>query len=159
MEPPSPDRTSVLNHSGRRLPTASLRRAVNAVLSKHRPHSPEVSLLFTGDEEIRELNRHYRKLDETTDVLTFPAPVFPGAPLGEIAISVPFAERQAKARGVNLQTELCYLAIHGALHLVGYDDEEESARQQMVCEMAAIGESIGLAPDSEWSSLPHGEVA
>lgn len=97
-------------------------------------------------------------MDEATDVLSFPAGDFPGAPLGDIAIGVPFAERQASLRQVPLQTELCYLAIHGALHLLGFDDEEAEAREKMQEEMHLAGIDAGLPPDPEWSSiLGHGK--
>lgn len=106
---------------------------------------------------MRELNRKFRGVDESTDVLTFPAGDFPGAPLGDIAIAVPYAERQAKARGVSLSQELGYLAIHGALHLVGFDDESEEERARMVGGMNRVAVASGLKPDLQWSSLLHGD--
>ena len=117
-----------------------------------------VSVLVCEESEIRELNRRFRKVDEATDVLTFPAGSFPGAPLGDIAIALPYAERQARARGVSLSQELGFLAIHGALHLVGYDDETESDRATMLAEMNRVAMAAGFAPDLEWSSILHGEA-
>ena len=116
----------------------------------------EVSLLITGDETVRELNAEYRGLDETTDVLSFSADhqghwegegdgperqaaddwfvLPPGvpAPLGEIIVSLPQAQRQADERGGALSQELAHLVIHGALHLVGFDhvDPDETALMQ-----------------------------
>jgi len=118
-----------------------------------------VCVLLTDDERMRALNREFRKVDETTDVLTFPAGDFPNVPLGDIAISVPCAKRQAQARGVPLEVELTYLAIHGGLHLLGHDDEDEAGHKKMVSEMHRIGIAIGLPEDSDWSSLLHGEEA
>ncbi|HAG07745.1 MAG TPA: rRNA maturation RNase YbeY [Peptococcaceae bacterium] len=101
----------------------------------------EVSLVFVDDERIRELNRDYRGVDRATDVLAFPMhEEEPGsAPgegpvllLGDIVISLPTAARQAEACGHGLPYEVAYLAVHGALHLLGYDhkDEQEYARMR-----------------------------
>lgn len=112
-----------------------------------------MSILLTSDEEIADLNRRFRNLDEPTDVLTFPS----GSPLvlGDVAISVPYAERQAQARGIPLENELVYLTIHGALHLLGFDDETEQDRRVMMSEMARTAEAMGLKADAEWHSLLH----
>jgi rRNA maturation RNase YbeY len=112
-------------------------------------------VLLCDDLAIQELNRVYRGLDEATDVLTFPSGGFEGAPLGDVAISVPYAERQARARGVSLNQEIGYLAIHGALHLLGYDDESEADRVEMVQEMNRVAVAAGLQPDENWASLLH----
>src|SRR5690242_8076161 len=120
MEPPSKTRVTILNESGRRLRLEPLRRAVRSALERHGRENALVNVLLTGDDEIRTLNEKFRNVDEPTDVLTFPAGDFPGAPLGDIAISVPYAERQAAARRVSIGQELGFLSIHGALHLVGF---------------------------------------
>lgn len=95
----------------------------------------EVVLVFAGDTAVRRLNRIYRKKDKTTDVLSFPVNG-PGEEgrchLGDIVISVPRARRQAAELGHRLETELMYLAVHGFVHLCGYEHsaghEEEEAR-------------------------------
>jgi rRNA maturation RNase YbeY len=106
---------------------------------------------------MRDLNSRGRGISETTDVLTFPAPAFPEAPLGEIVISVDYAVRQAQARGIPLQDELCYLGIHGALHLLGFDDEASEDRDRMFSEMHRIGRELDLPEQREWASILHGE--
>jgi probable rRNA maturation factor len=160
MEPPSTERIELVNRSGRRIPGVKLRRAVAAVLAQHDRAGAPVAVLLTDDEEIRGLNREYRGLDEATDVLTFPAGDFPAdiedAPLGDVAISVPYAERQAAERGVALGQELGFLAIHGALHLIGFDDETEADRRLMVEQMNRAAVAAGLRPDEAWASLLHG---
>lgn len=108
---------------------------------------------------MRRLNQQFRQLDEATDVITFPAEPNPHGELGDLAICVPYASRQAKARGVTLKTEVTYLAIHGALHLLGFDDERPADRNVMFAEMARAGEALGLPPEPEWSSLLHAESA
>ncbi|MFN3683345.1 MAG: rRNA maturation RNase YbeY [Fimbriimonadaceae bacterium] len=117
-----------------------------------------VSVLWTDDEGIRELNARFRGVDEPTDVLTFPGPDFPGAPLGDVAISLETARRQAAARGVPPEVETAYLALHAALHLAGLRDETDEERAHMQAEMARMAARLGLPVDPAWTSL-HGEVS
>lgn len=104
-----------------------------------------VSLAVVTDGRVRSLNRAYRKRDYATDVLSFPAgPDDPGldrklravlhqAPhLGDIVIARGVARRQAKAAGHTEQTELRVLALHGLLHLLGYDHEHDSGEMARV---------------------------
>lgn len=91
-------------------------------------HNAELSLLFTGDRAMRTLNRAYRGIDKTTDVLSFSLregslPGIHAGLLGDIVISVPAAFRQAGEAGHSLDEELDRLLIHGLLHLLGYDHE------------------------------------
>lgn len=155
MEPPSTHSVSVVDDSGRGLDPALIIRGVEAALDQQGAENQIVCVLLTTDEEIQALNAQHRGVNEPTDVLTFPAGEFPHAPLGDIAVSVPYAERQAAARGVSLEEELAFLAIHGALHLCGVDDEDEDERVHMVAEMNRAAESAGLRPDHEWHSLLH----
>lgn len=99
----------------------------------------EVSLVFVDDSYIRDLNLQYRNIDRSTDVLSFPmleGESFPhecGAEilLGDIVISLPTAQRQAEEYGHSLQREVSYLAVHGMLHLLGYDHQEEEDKRVM----------------------------
>jgi probable rRNA maturation factor len=87
----------------------------------------EVTILLCGDAAMRALNARYRGKDRTTDVLSFASGGGRRAdgrrPLGEIAISVPQAARQAKAAGHAVGREVRLLVLHGYLHLLGYDHE------------------------------------
>jgi len=90
-----------------------------------------LSVLITGDDEIRDLNRRFLGVDEPTDVLSFPDEAdhfVTGADeepyLGDIAISLPTARRQAEQLGHSLDAELAHLLVHGILHLCGYDHEQ-----------------------------------
>jgi probable rRNA maturation factor len=87
-----------------------------------------VSVLLTGDAEIRRLNREFRGKDKATDVLSFPAGKGPGRArmAGDLAISVDTAARQAARRGHALDAELRVLLLHGVLHLAGYDHETDA---------------------------------
>ena len=86
----------------------------------------EVSVAIVSDARIRALNRQYRRQDASTDVLSFPADE-PGT-LGDIVIAGGVARQQAKEAGHSLQTELRVLALHGLLHLLGYDHEHDDGR-------------------------------
>lgn len=115
----------------------------------------EVEVLLADDATLKDLNLRMRGVNDATDVLTFPAdPLWPEA-LGQIAISMDFASRGASARGVTLTEETAFLALHGALHLAGWDDESEEERQKMVAEMNRIAGLTGLSPDEDWASQPH----
>lgn len=97
----------------------------------------EISLLLTDDETIRQLNKEYRNKDKSTDVLSFP--MEDDIMLGDIAISVDTAKRQAEDAEINLDRETAFLFIHGLLHLLGYDHETS---QEDEAEMFALQEKI-----------------
>lgn len=157
MEPPSTQTITVLNESNRVVRQGVLKRAMATAFSQHGRANAVACLLLTSDERVRDLNRQFRGIDESTDVLTFPAGEFSGDALGDVAISVPYAERQAKVRRVSLVQELGYLAIHGALHLVGFDDQTEGERAEMARLMNNAAVEAGLKRDEQWASLLHGE--
>lgn len=96
----------------------------------------EVSVLLTDDAEIKKLNRNYRGVDSATDVLAFAmregedAELTPSI-LGDIVISIDTAQRQANEYGQTLEDELALLAVHGTLHLLGYDDLKENDAEIM----------------------------
>jgi probable rRNA maturation factor len=88
-----------------------------------------LALLVTGDEEVRRLNKQFLGIDDATDVLSFPdsddadfVSAAGGAPhLGDIAIALPTAIKQAAEVGHALDAEVAHLLVHGVLHLLGYD--------------------------------------
>lgn len=99
-----------------------------------------LSLVITKDELVRQLNRTYRGVDRSTDVLAFPLEEnpsdFPPPPngiqqLGEVIISGSQARRQAEEQGHELEKELILLIIHGVLHLLGYEDEDPEKEPRM----------------------------
>jgi probable rRNA maturation factor len=101
---------------------------VNAILGALALSKAEVSILLLDDEGITELNEQYLKKTGPTDVISFPMHdgAFPGVQpqlLGDIAISLETAQRQADRRGVSLHEEVTALLVHGMLHLTGYDHE------------------------------------
>ena len=88
-----------------------------------------VNVLVTNNHELRSLNRQFRGKDRPTDVLSFPAAVAPGRPLkqlaGELAISADVARENADRLGHPLAEEIKILALHGILHLAGFDHERD----------------------------------
>ena len=101
----------------------------------------ELSVSLVDDARMRELNAHYRSKDRTTDVLSFAEgtadaadPIVPDATalLGDVVISVPTAATQAAAGGWSLSEELNRLLVHGLLHLLGYDHEQDAEQARVM---------------------------
>lgn len=159
----------------------AVKAALDVALAGGAAH--QVGLVVTVDETVRVLNRDYRGLDEVTDVLSFsashsghwdgegqspatiqddlgqdglPAFVYPPdepAPLGEVVISYPQAQRQASARGVPLDRELALLIVHGVLHLAGHDHLEPREEAKMQAKERA---ALRLIPDT---AIPQAATA
>lgn len=135
---------------------AMLETAVRTALTRTRgPGDVQVSVLLVDDEAIRDMNREYRSVDRSTDVLSFPMlsymdgeqddqlvydtdPETGEVLLGDVVISMETAARQASEYGHGIERELAFLTVHGVLHLRGYDHEDESDR----CGMRAAEEEI-----------------
>jgi probable rRNA maturation factor len=103
----------------------------------------ELSVLFTGDDQIKDLNRIYRKKNRATDVLAFSQLEgnVAGANarlLGDVVVSVPTARRQAQSRGEALMAEVTMLLAHGLLHLLGWDHETVADDRRMRRETARL---------------------
>lgn len=120
------------------------------------PDNAELSLTFVDNEEIQRLNKEYRSLDRPTDVLSFAleeeqegelAINGEGLPLvlGDIIISVTKAEEQAKEYNHSLSRELGFLALHGFLHLLGYDHMEKEEETKMFSRQEEILNGFGLS--------------
>ncbi|MGE5596931.1 MAG: rRNA maturation RNase YbeY [Hyphomicrobiales bacterium] len=95
------------------------------------PEGTGLSVLITGDDEVREMNRRFLGIDEPTDVLSFPDEagdfiqgIADEQYLGDIAIALPTAQRQAGEVGHSLDAEVAHLLVHGILHLCGYEHDE-----------------------------------
>ena len=108
-----------------------------------------VSIVLTGDEVVRALNRDFREVDKPTDVLSFPladpealrdpaTPVF----LGEIYISLDTARAQVRAARRPFGREVAHLTVHGILHLLGYDHHTLAQRKRMWAEERRVMRSV-----------------
>jgi len=141
------------------LPTVSeeldqqwLLRAAEVALRYENPDTEaEIGLVITDDDGIRDLNRRFRRIDAPTDVLAFstheagefvlPSELPPY--LGDIIISYPRAAEQAAQMGHSTDRELAVLVIHGVLHLLGYDHDEEANRARMWAAQDLILQQLG----------------
>jgi probable rRNA maturation factor len=146
-----------------RVDAKAVRRAVDATLAVAGlpavDHGVEVSIRVTDDAEMQSLNRSYRGVDRPTDVLSFslsegepsPAPSSLPVQLGDVILSYPYAERQARELNHSVEMELTWLVVHGTLQLLGYyHATEEQAERMEDLETAAL-RSLGFrrapAPD------------
>ena len=112
---------------------ASFRRWVGAALNG-RIRQADLAIRLVDDKEGRALNRHYRGKDYATNVLSFPADLPEGVKLpllGDLVICVPVVEREAREQGKRLNDHYAHLTIHGALHLLGWDHEDEREAECM----------------------------
>lgn len=108
-----------------------LRQKIKTVLKDLGCDKKEISILFTDDKKIAELNKRYLKRDGPTNVMSFP--IMERGILGDIVISVDTAKRETEKTGETLEEALLRLFIHGLLHLLGYDherSEEEEKKMQ-----------------------------
>lgn len=111
------------------LPYKRLEKALDRVFEAEGIINLNVNIVFAENSFIRELNKKYLNHDYVTDVIAFP--MDEENLFGEIYICVNQAHKQAKQYGVSKQEELIRLGVHGALHLVGYDDFTEEQRKKM----------------------------
>ena len=124
------------DHPDINIDCTDLENILGKIMSHLDFHNTEVSILLTGDKDIRLLNKEFRKIDQPTDVLSFPQsqdedPPIPGEKiLGDIAVSLDTAKIQANEHGLVLKEEIILLLIHGILHLLGYDHEASEQEDQ-----------------------------
>ena len=133
-----------------------VRRAVTATLEYEGfCNDCQVSVTFTDNDGIKEINRQYRNIDKETDVLSFPLMDFEGGEeppvdepeisLGDIVISLQKAQAQAEEFGHSFEREVAFLCVHSMLHLLGYDHvNSEEEDEQMRSRQRAVLENMGL---------------
>lgn len=129
-----------------------IRAAVNAVLDYEGVNvACEMSVLLVDDKAIRELNRDFRQIDRPTDVLSFPSGEYPlcgGADylyIGDMALSLERARRQAEEYGHSYEREVAFLTAHSVLHCLGYDHVDGPEQEaEMFSRQEAILQGMGL---------------
>jgi len=111
----------------------TVRDAIAAAAATLAAGDGEVSVVLTDDEAIRTLNRDWRKIDKPTNVLSFPAPDTPGAEkmFGDIVIAYETLARECDEEDRVFLHHLSHLAVHGFLHLIGYDHQTDSDADAM----------------------------
>ncbi len=114
-----------------------LNTVLNHALQHEKVDNAIFSIIFVGDEEIHKINKEYRGIDRITDVISF---AFEDEKdieyndirlLGDIYICIPQMKRQAEEYGHSEKRELSFLAVHGLLHLLGYDHMNENDEKEM----------------------------
>lgn len=126
------------------IPAVNLRylslRVMRDLLEQYPFKNPQISILFVDDDQIRAMNKKYRKMNCPTDVFDFPmldkSKPLPSegeiTPLGDIVISIETAARHAEEMGYSIKKEIALLLVHGFLHLLNYDDEKPKDRRRML---------------------------
>jgi len=132
---------------GSRVDVVKLRRRGRALLAEVGHARSELSIALVDDAGIRALNRSYRSRDRATDVLSFSllageGRAHRGALLGDVVISVETAASQAAARRKGLDDEVLRLLIHGLLHVLGHDHEEDEEARIMEAEERRLRRAI-----------------
>ncbi len=127
-----------------------IRRSIETAASTTRIGAFAVDVLLTSDSQMRELNRRWRSMDKPTDVLSFPAAEPPGQPaerlLGDIALGFETCAGDARELNRELPRHVAHLAVHGFLHLLGYDHEEQGEAEAMEALEVRILNELGY-PD------------
>jgi probable rRNA maturation factor len=134
-------------------PETLCRRVIAAVLAREvATPAAEVSVLLADDARVRSLNRTWRGKDSPTNVLSFPAesgPVLGAIPgpvlLGDVVVALETARREAEAEGKPLADHLSHLLVHGTLHLLGHDHEEDAEAEAMEALEAKLLADLGVA--------------
>ena len=128
---------------------AILRQAAQATLDRQRlTRRVELTIVVTGNAQLRALNRTFREVDAPTDVLSFATDEQPRPTtiyLGDVVISYPKAREQAQAGGHSIEAELQLLVVHGVLHLLGHDHYTAAEKNAMWKAQAAVLKKIGAA--------------
>jgi probable rRNA maturation factor len=126
-----------------------LRQAAQATLDQQRlKRHVELTIVITGNAQLRSLNRAFRDVDAPTDVLSFATDEQPRPDtiyLGDVVISYPQARAQAQAGGHSVEAELQLLVVHGMLHLLGHDHYTEAEKNVMWKAQAAVMKKLGAA--------------
>ena len=135
-----------------------IRHALEKIGEMYALKNAEVSITLTNDAQIHEINKNYRHVDKPTDVISFALqesvePLITDGPvidmLGDIIISVERARIQASDYGHSLRRELVFLTVHGMLHLLGYDHQEENERHEMEEEQRRIMKILGISRNAK----------
>lgn len=130
---------------------ACVRRAAEAAMIDNEAPPSEISVVLSDDEHIRELNKHHRGMDKPTNVLSFPparVKTPAGMPrfLGDIVLAFETVAREAADESKTIENHLSHLVVHGVLHLLGYDHEDEDEAETMEARERQILAKLGI-PD------------
>ena len=105
----------------------------------------DIVVLLTDDEAVREINARFRDRDRPTNVLSFPAAESAFPHLGDLTLAYGVCAREAVEQGKTLSDHLSHLTVHGVLHLLGRDHEDDAEAEEMEAEERSILASLGVA--------------
>ena len=117
--------------------TTDIKKVLDIAIKKLNLSNIEFNIIFVDNDYIHKINKEYRNIDRETDVISFALeddlsfPVMDTKVLGDIYISIDKAKSQAKEYGHSFKRELCFLCVHGFLHLNGYDHMEKDEEKIM----------------------------
>jgi probable rRNA maturation factor len=146
---------AIVNQSGRKpeLELAMVQRVVDAALAEDRLDHCMLTVLLVDDGESAKLHAKHFEDPEPTDVMTFPDgatdPETGLRHLGDLAVGVDVASRVAQERGRSEADEVCLYILHGVLHLLGYDDEDERDQREMWAIQKRLLATVGIALEDE----------
>lgn len=140
-----------------------LRRHILLAHQILKPPLTELSLALVGDAHMSSLHKQFMQIEGPTDVLTFPLEQNDEGQdiTGEVVICVPEAARQAKLRGTSVERELLLYALHGMLHLSGFDDRTDAGFARMhrmeddILTQLGLGPVFGIEPPEKTVRRPH----
>lgn len=126
------------------------RAARAAIRGGARKQAGEIALVLADDATVKRLNRDYRGKDKPTNVLSFPMGGEPGpdgepAALGDVVLALETIQAEAKAQGKRVADHVSHLAVHGVLHLLGFDHEKDAPARRMEALETRILASLGIA--------------
>jgi probable rRNA maturation factor len=126
----------------------TVRRGIEAAIADAGPAEAEVGVVLADDARVRALNRVWLDDDKATNVLSFPAPPRPhGGPrfLGDIVLAAETIRREAAAEGKTIEDHLTHLAVHGTLHLLGFDHGRDGEAKAMEGRERRILARLGIS--------------
>lgn len=134
-------------------PHALLQAAAEMTLETNKVADTDLSIVIDGDDEVQHLNREFLGEDRPTDVLSFPSneidPENGRRYLGDVIISLPRAAEQATQKDHPIEMEVQLLTIHGVLHLLGFNHEEELDKQKMWTVQDQVLNLLGISIDTQ----------
>ena len=133
-----------INNTSYEVDLDTLKKVIDIALKEEKVENAYFNIIFIDNEEIHKINKQYRNIDRETDVISFALeddstyPILDFRMLGDIYISVDRIKSQAKDYGHSEVRETCFLAVHGLLHLLGYDHTKSEEDEKIMFEKQDI---------------------